>query len=139
MSKKLSIKEVEKLYNFGEGELEKKVNEIVKDSKSKSKMMKELYMELEIDVSSVRDILVDKGIEVSYNFVYNVVSRSGMEIRRRNKGESKSKDIRRLYNEGYKVKDIVKWFVLEKGEYCNENYVRSVIRKEKEKKENKKK
>ena len=48
-----------------------------KAGKSKSATMIALYKELG-EVGKVRDVFVDNGVQVSYNFVYNVVSKAGL-------------------------------------------------------------
>lgn len=48
-----------------------------KAGKSKSATMVALYKELG-EVGKVRDVFVDNGVQVSYNFVYNVISKAGL-------------------------------------------------------------
>ncbi len=48
-----------------------------KEGKSKSSTMVALYKELG-EVGKVRDVFVDNGVMVSYNFVYNVISKAGL-------------------------------------------------------------
>ena len=116
-------------------EVEKMVKEVEKGNVSKSKGMKELYL-LGYDRGEIRDILNSGGkLNVSYNFVNNVLSEEFGDLRKsrkNNSGVSKSGEIRRLFNEGYSEREIGEEFV-KKGVYVNSNMIYSVVKKEKKK------
>ena len=116
-------------------EVEKMVKEVEKGNVSKSKGMKELYL-LGYDRGEIRDILNSGGkLNVSYNFVNNVLSEEFGDLRKsrkNNSGVSKSGEIRRLFNEGYSEREIGEEFV-KKGVYVNSNMIYSICRKEKKK------
>jgi len=116
-------------------EVVKMVKEVEKGNISKSKGMKELYL-LGYDRGEIRDILNSGGkLNVSYNFVNNVLSEEFGELRKsrkNNSGISKSGEIRRMFNEGYNEREIGEEFV-KKGIYVNSNMIYSVCRKEKKK------
>jgi len=115
--------------------VEKMIKEVEKGNMSKSSGMKELYL-LGYDRGEIRDILNSGGkLNVSYNFVNNVLSEEFGDLRKsrkNNSGISKSGEIRRLFNEGYSEREIGEEFV-KKGVYVNSNMIYSVCRKEKKK------
>lgn len=113
-----------------EGKVSKEdVKKVFKDVSSKSGRMKGLY-DLGFYVGSIRDILKVEGIEVSYNFVYNVISSEVDNVRKKgnNGGESKSKRIEELLKEGKDVRGVIEEFIKE-GVYVNMNMVYSIRKK----------
>ena len=135
MSKVKEVVESKGLEGVNVNEVEKMVKEVEKGNVSKSSGMKELYL-MGYDRGEIRDILNSGGkLNVSYNFVNNVLSEEFGELRKSRKnssGISKSGEIRRLFNEGYSEREIGEEFV-KKGVYVNSNMIYSICRKEKKK------
>lgn len=112
----------------------KEVDKIIKEVESKSGKMKGLYG-LGFYIGSIREILKIYKIEVSYNFIYNVISGEVNEVRKKvnkNDGSSKSSMIKELYEKGFSVREIGEEFV-KKGIYINSNMIYGVIKKLKKK------
>ena len=135
MSKVKEVVESKGLEGVNVNEVEKMVKEVEKGNVSKSSGMKELYL-MGYDRGEIRDILNSGGkLNVSYNFVNNVLSEEFGELKKKKKnssGISKSGEIRRLFNEGYSEREIGEEFV-KKGVYVNSNMIYSICRKEKKK------
>lgn len=106
----------------------KKVKDIVAKDGSKSGKMKELF-DLGFEVKEIQKILNDGGINVIYNFVYNVVSNyiniNGIVVVQEKK-VGKKDGIIKLYLDGKTNKEISKEMK------TNYNYVLKVIKEYKQ-------
>ena len=109
--------------------MKKEINAILGKDLSKSKKMIELYL-LGLEIKEVSQVM-----NVRYNFSYNVISNycrmNDIDLRVREKGESKKDKIIELIEDGKTNNEISKELK------CNYNYVWK-IRKEYETEENKK-
>jgi transposase len=93
---------------------------------NKSEMFRQMYDE----GKSIAEI--SKETQSVYSYVYGVIDRyltsKGEEIRKTDRSNSKSSQIRELYNNGMEIGDICREMMKE-GIYVNYSYVWSVVNK----------